>query len=145
MDVTPMKLYVSLHNRITDLKAELKVLEQDKKEAEQRVCNELIEAGIPKIEVDGRTLRIKRKVEASAADGRRTLTDALLAAGLDSLISYNDATIRAYVKEVAAGPLDLAEREERDPTIEEIQAAFPEPVGRALKIFLGFELSNTKA
>ena len=145
MDVTPMKEYVSLYNRITDLKAELKHLEQDKKQAEERVVNELIEAGIPKIEVDGRTLKIKRKVEASPVDGRRALTDALEEAGLDALISYNDATVRAYVKEVAGPVLDLAEREERDPTEEEIQAAFPDPVGRALKIFLGFELSNTKA
>jgi len=145
MDDKPVKEYVSLSKRITDLKAELKQAEHDKKELERVVVNEMINAGFDKVSADGRTLTIKRKVEASPVDGRRALTDALEEAGLDALISYNDSTIRAYVKEVAGPVLDLAEREQRDPTEEEIQAAFPDPVGRALKIFLGFELSNTKA
>ena len=145
MDSKPVKEYVSLSRRIGDLKAELKQAEHETKELEQIVVNEMINAGFQEVTADGRTLKLRRKVEAHPADGRRTLTEALQEAGLDALVSYNDSTIRAYVKEVAAGVLDLAEREERDPTGEEIQAAFPEPVGRALTVHLGFELSNTKA
>jgi len=145
MDEKPVKEYVCLSKRISDLKGELKQAEHDKKELERVVVNEMVNAGLQKVSADGRTLTIKRKVEASPVDGRHSLTEALREAGLEALISYSDPTIRAYVKEVAGPVLDLAEREQRDPTEAEIQAAFPEPVGRALKVFLGFELSNTKA
>lgn len=145
MDTAKVKEYVCLVNRVAALKAELKQAEHDKKELERVVVDEMCNAGFKKVEADGRTLTLKRKVEASPANGRHDLTDALREAGLDELISYSDPTIRAYVKEVAGAVLDLAESEHRDPTEEEIRAVFPEPVARALTFFIGFELSNRKA
>ncbi|MCL5744351.1 MAG: hypothetical protein M1541_10560 [Acidobacteria bacterium] len=145
MDTAKVKEYVCLCNRVADLKAELKQAEHDKKQLEVIVVDEMCNAGFKKVEADGRVLTLKRKVEASPLNGRHDLTDALKDAGLDELISYSDPTIRAYVKEVAGAVLDHAESEQRDPSEEEVRAAFPEAVGRALKFFLGFELSNRKA
>ena len=145
MDTAKVKEYVCLANRIAAIKAELKQAEHDKKILEVIVVDEMCNAGFKRVEADGRTLTLKRKVEASPINGRHDLTDALKEAGLDELISYSDPTIRAYVKEVAGAVLDLAESEQRDPTEDEVRAVFPEPVARALKFFLGFELSNRKA
>lgn len=145
MNTEKVKEYVCLTKRVAGLKADLKQAEHEMKDLERVVVNEMANAGFRKVEADGRTLILKRKIEASPANGRRDLTDALREAGLDELISYSDPTIRAYVKEIAAGVFDLAEREERDPTEEEIRAAFPQPVSQALNFYLGFELSNRKA
>ena len=75
------------------------------------------------------------------------MVEALKQAGLDQFIpqNYNDSQLRGFVKEIASGVLALAEREERVATAEEIQAAMPEPLGKALKVWLGHELSSRKA
>jgi len=147
LDTAKVKEYVCLERRVDALSAELKQAKHDLGELEAVVVNEMLNAGFQKVTADGRTLTLKPKVEASPVEDRWAVVEALKQAGLDQFIpqNYNDSQLRGFVKEIASGVLALAEREERVATAEEIQAAMPEPLGKALKVWLGHELSSRKA
>jgi hypothetical protein len=147
MDTAKVKEYVCLERRMDALSAELKQAQHDLKDLERVVVNEMINAGFQEVTADGRKLKLKPKVEASPVQDRWVVVEALKEAGLDQFIpqNYNDSQLRGFVKEIASGVIALAEREERVATAEEIQAALPEPLGRALKVYLGHELSSRKA
>jgi hypothetical protein len=147
MDAAKVKEYVCLERRKKDLVAELKQVEHDLKDLERVVVNEMLNAGFQEVTADGRTLELKPNVEASPAESRLAVIEALREAGLDQFIppNYNDSQLRGFVKEIAAGVLALAEREERIATVEELRAAMPEPLGKALNIYLGHKLSSRKA
>jgi len=147
MNTEKAKEYVCLEKRKKQLAAELKQVDHDLKLLECVVVNELVNAGCQAITVDGRMLELKPKVEASPVVDRWAVVEALKEAGLDQFIpqNYNDSQLRSFVKEIASGVLMLAEREDRMATAEEIQNAMPEPLGKALKVYLGHELSSRKA
>ena len=147
MDTAKVKEYVCLERRADALAAELKQAQHDLKQLEQVVINEMVNAGFQEVSADGRKLKLKPKVEASPVENRWAVVEALKEAGLEQFIpqNYNDSQLRGFVKEIASGVLALAAREERIATAEEIQAALPERLGRALKVYLGHELSSRKA
>jgi hypothetical protein len=147
MDTAKVKEYVCLERRVDTLSAELKKAQHDLKDLERVVVNEMLNAGFQEVTADGRKLKLKPKVEASPVEDRWAVVEALKSAGLDQFIpqNYNDSTLRGFVKEIASGVIALAEREERIATAEEIRAELPEPLGRALNIYLGHELSSRKA
>ena len=147
MDTAKVKEYVCLERRKDALAAELKQLEQDLKALERVVVNEMINAGFNKVEADGRMLKLVPDVQASPMEDRWAVVEALKEAGLDQFIpqNYNDSQLRGFVKEIAAEVLDRAQREERIVSAEDIRAALPEPLGRALKVYLGHKLSSRKA
>jgi hypothetical protein len=86
-------------------------------------------------------------VFASPVQDRWAVVEAFKEAGLDQFIpnNYNDAQLRSFVKETAASLFDRAQQEGRSVTAADISAALPEPLGRALKVYLGHELSSRKA
>ncbi len=147
MDTTKVKEYVCLERRKDALAAELKQLEQDLKALERVVVNEMINAGFNKVEADGRMLKLVPDVQASPMEDRWAVVEALKEAGLDQFIpqNYNDSQLRGFVKEIAAEVLDRAQREDRVASTDDIRAALPEPLGRALKVYLGHKLSSRKA
>lgn len=147
MNTAKVKEYVCLERRVDALSAELKQAQHDLKELERAVVTEMVNAGFQEVSADGRKLALKPNVEACPAENRWAVVEALKEAGLDQFIpqNYNDATLRGFVKEIAAGVIAQAEREERIATAEEIQAALPEPLGKALKVYLGHKLSSRKA
>jgi hypothetical protein len=138
---------VCLEKRKKDLGAELKQIQADLGRLETVVIDEMVCAGIQKVEVDGRTLKIVPAVFCSPVENRWAVVEALKEAGLDQFIpqNYNDAQLRSFVKETAAEVFARAGQEDRAATAEEIAAALPEPLGSALKIYLGHELSTRKA
>ena len=147
MNEQPLKEYVCLEKRKKDLKTELTQVTADLDRLETVVIDEMVRAGLQKVEIDGRTLKIVPAVFCSPVENRWAVVDALKQAGLDQFIpqNYNDAQLRSFVKETAAEVFARAEEEDRVANAEEIAAALPEPLGRALKIYLGHELSSRKA
>lgn len=147
MNEQPLKEYVCLEKRKRDLAAELKQIQADLDRLETVVIDEMVRAGLQKVEVDGRTLKIVPAVFCSPVENRWAVVEALKEAGLDQFIpqNYNEAQLRSFVKETAAEVFARADQEDRVATAEEIAAALPEPLGRALKVYLGHELSSRKA
>ena len=147
MNTEPLKEYVCLEKRKKDLDAELKQVRADLDRLESVVIDEMVRAGLQKVEIDGRTLKIVPAVFCSPIEDRWAVVEALKAAGLDQFIpqNYNDAQLRGFVKETAAEVFARAEQEDRIATVAEIAAALPKPLGEALKIYLGHELSSRKA
>jgi hypothetical protein len=147
MNTAKVKEYVCLETRKRALDAELKQVDQDLKALERIVVDEMINAGFQKVEADGRTLKLVPDVLPSPVEGRLAVVDALREAGLDQFIpqNYNDSALRGYVKEIAREVIARAKDDGRVADAEEIRAALPEPLGRALKIYYGHKLSSTKA
>jgi hypothetical protein len=147
MDTAKVKEYVCLERRKDALAAELKQVEQDLKALERVVVNEMVNAGFNKVEAEGRALKLVPDVQASPVEDRWAVVDALKEAGLDQYIpqNYNDSQLRGFVKEIATEVFSKAQDEERVASAEDIRAALPEPLGRALKVYLGHKLSSRKA
>ena len=147
MDDAKVKQYVCLEKRKRDLDAELKQVEQDLKALERVVVNEMVNAGFNEVSADGRKLKLVPDVNASPVQDRWAVVEALKEAGLDQYIpqNYNDSQLRGFVKEVAAEVISRARDEERVASAEDVRAALPEPLGRALKVYLGHKLSSRKA
>lgn len=147
MDSARAKEYVCLEKRKDSLAAELKQVDQDLKTLERVVVDEMVQAGFQEISVEGRKLKLVPDVYASPVEDRWAVVEALKEAGLDQFIpqNYNDSQLRAFVKEVAGEVMSRAQDEERVASAEDIRAALPEPMGRALKVYLGHKLSSRKA
>jgi hypothetical protein len=147
MDSEKAKEYVCLERRKDSLAAELKQVDQDLKTLERVVVDEMVNAGFQKIEVDGRTLKLVPDIYASPVEDRWAVVEALKEAGLDQFIpqNYNDSQLRAFVKETAGEVISRAKDEGRVASAEDVRVALPEPLGRALKVYLGHKLSSRKA
>ena len=147
MDDGKVKDYVRLERRKDTLAAELKVVEQDLKTLERVVVDQMVNAGFDEVSADGRKLKLVPDVHASPAEDRWAVVTALKEAGLDQFIpeNYNDSQLRGFVKEIATEVISRARDEDRIADAEEIRAALPEPLGRALKVYLGHKLSSRKA
>jgi sugar-specific transcriptional regulator TrmB len=147
MDDAKVKQYVCLEKRKRDLDAELKQVEQDLKALERVVVNEMVNAGFNEVSADGRKLKLVPDVVASPVEDRWAVVEALKEAGLDQYIpqNYNDSQLRGFVKEIAAEVISRAQDEDRVASAEDVRAALPEPLGRALKVYLGHKLSSRKA
>ena len=147
MDDAKVKEYVCLERRKDALSAELKVVDQDLKALERIVVNEMVNAGFNEVSADGRKLKLVPDVNASPVQDRWAVVEALKEAGLDQFIpeNYNDSQLRGFVKEIATEVISRARDEDRIADAEEIRAALPEPLGRALKVYLGHKLSSRKA
>ena len=146
MNEQPLKDYVSLEKRKKGLDDELKQVKAELDRLESVVIDEMVRAGVDKVAVDGRTLKITPAVFASPVEDRWAVVEALKQAGLDQFIpqNYNDSQLRSFVREVAAEVFAQAEERGTPATASEIADALPEPLGKALKIYLGHELSSRK-
>ncbi|MGA3099533.1 MAG: hypothetical protein ABSF25_24015, partial [Bryobacteraceae bacterium] len=122
MNEQPLKEYVCLEKRKKDLTAELKQIQADLDRLETVVIDEMVRAGVQKVEVDGRTLKIVPAVFCSPVENRWAVVEALKEAGLDQFIpqNYNEAQLRGFVKETAAEVFARADQEDRVATAEEI-------------------------
>jgi hypothetical protein len=147
MDTQKVKEYVCLERRKDALAAELKQVEHALKDLERVVVDEMLNAGFQKVEAEGRVLKLVPDVYASPVEDRWAVVAALKEAGLDQFIpqNYNDSQLRSFVKEIAGEVMSRGQDEERVASAEDVRAALPEPLGRALKVYLGHKLSSRKA
>jgi isopentenyl phosphate kinase len=136
MNEKPLKEYVSLEKRKKEIAAELKQVSADLNRLEVVVVDEIVNAGVQEVTVDGRILKPVPAIFCSPAKGRLAVVDALREAHLDEFIppDFNDARLRSYVKEMAQDVFVRAG--------EEVADALPAPLGPVLKIYLSHELSS---
>ena len=144
MNEKPLKEYVSLEKRKKEIAAELKQVSADLNRLEVVVVDEIVNAGVQEVTVDGRILKPVPTIFCSPAKGRLAVVDALREAHLDEFIppDFNDARLRSYVKEMAQDIFVRAGEESRLPTPKEVADALPAPLGPVLKIYLSHELSS---
>jgi hypothetical protein len=147
MNMAQVKEFVCLEKRKRDLDAELKKVKQQLEDLSDALVPQFLNNGIDKVTADGRTVKIVQQVVASPVNGGFEVVAALKASELGQYVgeNYNDQSIRGYVNEVAREVADRAAREERLYTEEEVRAALPEPLGRAVKIHFIHKVSSTKA
>jgi hypothetical protein len=103
MDTDLLADYVETNEHIKELKADLKLAEQAKKDLEPRALAELERAGVQNIKIAGSTVFVHRQLWARAKDGNKeAAVAALKAAGLSHIVSetFNTQTLSAYVREL---------------------------------------------
>lgn len=104
LDVAKIREYNALRQRAKTLVDEAKALMEQADEMEQALLEDLAEAGVPRITVDGRTTYIHRELWAKRPEGITTeqVCDGLRAAGFDQFVNltYNSQTVSAWLREL---------------------------------------------
>ena len=150
MDMEYPREFVSLETRKRGLDAELKATNQRLDELEELIIPLFINEGVPSIAVtvDGatRSLTIHQDVYASPRRDRIEVAAALKASELGQYVAenYNANSLTAYVREVWREVLQVAKRENRVASEEDVRAALPKPLGEVLKISLVHKLSSLR-
>jgi vacuolar-type H+-ATPase subunit I/STV1 len=147
MNMQQLRGFVSLENRKRDLDAELKSVKQQLDDLEEALVPQFIEDGVQRMTVDGRTVSIQQDVYASPLNDREDVVDALKQSELGQYVAenYNTNSLTAFVREVRRDVELRAQSENRMYTEDDVRAALPEPLGRALKISFVHKLSSRKA
>jgi vacuolar-type H+-ATPase subunit I/STV1 len=147
MNMQQLRGFVSLENRKKDLDAELKSVKQQLDDLEEALVPQFIEDGVQRMTVDGRTVSIQQDVYASPLNDREDVVDALKQSELGQYVAenYNTNSLTAFVREVKRDVELRAQSENRMYTEDDVRAALPEPLGRALKISFVHKLSSRKA
>lgn len=92
---------VALALKISDLKDELKMLELEYADAQEKALEYMSEEGIQRINVDGRTLYIHEQMWASAEDGMsEQLVQHFLDHGQMEMVSVGSQRLSGYVREL---------------------------------------------
>ncbi len=147
MNMQQLREFVSLENRKKDMDADLKSLKQRLDDLEQALVPQFVEDGVQNMTVDGRTVSLSQDVYASPATGRADVVDALKQSELGQYVAenYNANSLTAFVREVTREVESRANDEGRMYTEDDVRAALPEPLGRALKLSFVHKLSSRKA
>ena len=131
MNMEPLREFVSLETRKKELDAQLKAAKQRLDELEDVIIPQFIEEGVPSmtVEVDGvkRTLSIYPDVYASPLNDREDVVDALKQSELGQYVAenYNSNSLTGFVREVWKEIRQLATREQRVATEDDLRAALP--------------------
>lgn len=102
MDDTKLARFAELAEIEDDLDDQLKAVRKEKAALEAELIEEFLDTGIQRVNVNGRTIYLRKQIWASVRDGnKRRACDVLRAEGLDELIeeSFNTGTLSAYVRE----------------------------------------------
>jgi hypothetical protein len=147
MNMPQLREFVSMENRKKELDAELKAVKQQLDDLEEALVPQFIEDGVQRMTVDGRTVSIQQDVYASPLNDREDVVDALKQSELGQYVAenYNTNSLTAFVRELKRDVELRAKGENRMYTEDDVRAALPEPLGRALKISFVHKLSSRKA
>ncbi len=147
MDMQQLREFVSLENRKKDLDAELKSVKQRLDYLEDALASQFVEDGVQRMTVDGRTVSIQQDVYASPLNDREDVVEALKRSELGQYVgeNYNTNSLTAFVREVKREVEARAQHEDRMYSEDDVRAALPKPLGRALKISFVHKLSSRKA
>jgi uncharacterized protein YeeX (DUF496 family) len=144
MNIEQLKEFVCLDKRKKDLDAELKQTNQRIAELEEALIPQFVEDGVDRMTIDSRTIYLLQKVSASPLNSREDVIDALKQSELGQYVAenYNTQSLTAFVNEIRKDLEARFEKENRPLTEEDVRAALPAPLGRALKITLFHKLGN---
>lgn len=99
-----MQDFVDAARAIKEYEALIKIQEERKAVAEKKLMEQMTDAGVQRIAVDGVTVYIHKQIFASKAAGisDEQAADALRATGLDDMIKpkFNANTMSAYIREL---------------------------------------------
>ena len=106
-----------------------------------------MQSGVQRMTVDGRTVSIQQDVYASPLNDREEVVNALKQSELGQYVAenYNTNSVTAFVRELKREVESRAHNENRMYGEDDVRAALPEPLGRALKISFVHKLSSRKA
>jgi hypothetical protein len=147
MNLEQLKEYVCLETRKRELDSELKAIGARIDDLEQALVPQFLSDGIASMKVDGRTVYIAHDIQASPANDRTEVIDALKQSELGQYVSenYNPQSLRAFVREMAEEVRLRCEQKDRLFTEEDVREALPAPLCDALKISFVHSLRSRKA
>lgn len=147
MNMQQLKTFVSLEKQKRELDARLKEVKQTLDELEEVLVPQFIEDGVQRMTVDGRTVAIQQDVYASPALCREDVVKALKLSELGQYVgeNYNTNSLTAFVREAKREVEFRAQQENRIYTEDDVLAALPEPLGKAVKVSFVHKLSSRKA
>lgn len=143
-DMDLYKRWVELENEKIGLEAQLDGVKAEMAGLEPRILEAMVDSGVARISVDGRTLFTNRSLYAAPAEGkaRPDVVAALKTADLGDFVSenYNANSLSAYVREVAdaAGGRGVV-------SLESIHDNLPEALRGVLTIVEKFSVRSRKA
>ncbi len=144
MNIEQLKEYVCLEKRKKELDAELKQTNQRIGELEEALVPQFVADGVDRMSLDGRTIYLLQKVSAAPVKDRGDVIDALKQSELGQYVAenYNTQSLTAFVNEIRKDLEARFEKENRPLAEEDVRAALPEPLGRALRITFFYKLGN---
>ena len=100
---TKVKMYGNLHNKIKNLRAELKQLSLDKEQLEAEIRHELDKQGFDKLAVDGVTVYPRDDMYISLPKGNPDSLEWLMKHDMDEYLNLyvSSQTLTAIIKEYA--------------------------------------------
>lgn len=143
MNIDQVKQFVALADEKSALEQRLKQIEADQKALEEALLQQFQESGTQSVNVDGRTVSLRRDLFASPRDGdREAVIEALKAADLGQYVKedYNANSLKAYVREMVR-----AAEAERGGPLADLTDALPEPLRPVLYVCVKFSVRATRS
>lgn len=150
VDLTPIKGYVAAEKKKKELDAELSDVKKQLEAFEAQIVTNYVAAGVKSMSVDGRLVYLSPEIFVGTATGKEKadVINALRAeATTNAMVSetYNAATLKSYVREIAKEVEDTCKREERLFDADAVLAALPEAIRNSVKISFDFGVRSRKA
>ncbi len=145
MDEGKIREYVRLETRKRALEEELKQVKHDLNQLEDKVIDELVNAGFDGTETEGRVLKIQPRAFASGSGPE--IARAFVDAGMEEFAPRftHPSKLGAFVQEIFEELLEQAKKEDRNVPVEELREALPEPLRPVVHLYIGHKLSSRKA
>lgn len=138
-----------LEEQRRELKGNLKKVEEEIKEADEQLLDELAEIGVDSVRVPPYTFYVKRELWASAEDHTKTVK-ALYSYGMEDYVTperVNTQTISSYVRELERDTLrELQEQGiDQGPSLTLLQSTLPIGLRESLKLAELFKVGVRRA
>jgi len=143
MNITQVKQFVALADEKAELDQRLKQVEADMKALEEALLAQFQESGTQSVNVDGRTVSLRRDLFASPKDGDRdAVIEALKMTDLGQYVKedYNGNSLKAYVREMVR-----AAEAERGGPLADLADALPEPLRAVLAVYVKYSVRATRS
>ena len=104
MDIERLKEFAKLTTQKEEFKIELNRIQQRLKDLDEPIQDMLLDNGIDRITIDGRTIFIRSDVWAKVLSSKEEVVTALREAELDEYVvtGFNTQSISAYIREQLA-------------------------------------------
>jgi hypothetical protein len=146
VNIENLREFVALEKKKAELNREIKQTQKALDALDTLLTQQLLDDGVQSVNVDGRTVYLRRDLYASALDGdRAAVVQALKDSGLSQYVSeqYNTNSLSAYVREV------VREAEERarvdGGVLEDPATAIPNALAATLKVTAVYSVSSVRS
>ena len=142
MDNLELQL-LQIDQDIDDAEAMIKAMKEERAIIEQQIIERWADIGTTKTTINGRTIYIKRSLQLSPVDGRDGVIKALTESGMTEYLKedYNTNSLKSFVTGLAK---DMAAEQGMELSVDEIRAALPDELGKALGLFEKYQVVTRK-